>query len=353
MVGEVAVVLLELAERIVRVHAQFLRAAAREVLHRQRDLGGGIDRGAVLERAALQAFDQRLHDVGSKVGVFGENLVCTVPARLGQQVGHVAVHGAQADGVVFRPHDLGEGLDHRHVASGRLAFFQELLAQCGGGQTGFFRELAEGATAGTDALARIGFDMVAGVVLKDQRDAQAGAFGHFLELVGVSCQLLRRNPEAAATGHHAAVAHIGRTPCGRAQDEPGHFLVVDVVRRGRRDGTAAARVVVVDHHHADLFGVGHLRDEVVDTLLHGPTPVFVDIQFPVAVGILELLAVQRQQRLGPRPHDGLGHLVTTTATATGQHRQAGQPHQAHLGRKRHGTQAQVHLLCGFFHRCLL
>ena len=93
MVGEVAVVLLELAERIVRVHAQFLRAAAREVLHRQRDLGGGIDRGAVLERAALQAFDQRLHDVGSKVGVFGENLVRTVPARLGQQVGHVAVHG--------------------------------------------------------------------------------------------------------------------------------------------------------------------------------------------------------------------------------------------------------------------
>ena len=58
MVSEVIAVLLEFAERVVRVHAQFLRAAAREVLHGQRHLCGCIDRGAVLDRRALQALDQ-------------------------------------------------------------------------------------------------------------------------------------------------------------------------------------------------------------------------------------------------------------------------------------------------------
>ena len=228
-----------------------------------------------------------------------------------------------------------------------------MLAQRGSSQASFLGELAEGTAAGTNALAWVGFDVVAGVVLEDQRDAQAGAFGHFLELVGVSGQLLRRDPEAAATRDHAAVAHIGRTPCGRAQDEPGHFLVVDVVRRGRRDGTAAARVVVVDHHHADLFRVTHLRDEIVDALINRQTPVFIGIQLPVAVGVLELFAVHAQQGFGTRAHHRLGNLVATTATAARQHSQTGQPHQAYLGRKRNGTQAQVPVFIGCFHLCLL
>ena len=48
---------------------------------------------------------------------------------------------------------VGEGADDRHVASGRLAFLEELLAQCRCSQAGLLRELAEGTGASADALA--------------------------------------------------------------------------------------------------------------------------------------------------------------------------------------------------------
>ena len=84
VVGKVVAVLLELAKGIVRVHAEFLWTTPREVFHGQGDFGAGADRGSVLERRALQPLDQRLHEVGIKVRIFGEDFVRSVPTRLGQ-----------------------------------------------------------------------------------------------------------------------------------------------------------------------------------------------------------------------------------------------------------------------------
>ena len=137
----VARVHLRLAERVVRVQAQLLRTATREVLHRQRDVALGAQRDAVLIDLALQRFDELAHDVGAEIGVFSEGLVRRAyGAGLGGEVGHVAVHAAQPDRGPFGAHDLGELLDDRHIAVGGLAIFQRLLAQGCGGDAGFLRE---------------------------------------------------------------------------------------------------------------------------------------------------------------------------------------------------------------------
>jgi len=69
VVAKVAVVLLELAERIVRVHAQLLRAAAREVLHVRATLVPVLTEVPSLIVVPC-SLDQRLqNDVGIEVGV--------------------------------------------------------------------------------------------------------------------------------------------------------------------------------------------------------------------------------------------------------------------------------------------
>ena len=337
MVAEVVRVLLVLAERVVRIHPQFLRAAAGEVLHRQGDASLGVDRRAFADRRALQALDQRLHDVRIQVGVLGEYLVGAVPARLGQEVGHVAVHRAQADRVVLGAHHFGEGLDHRHVAGGRLTFLYELLAQCGRGKAGFLRELRERAAAGSDALARVGLDMVARVVLEHHRDPEPGLFREFLHGIGIRRQLLGSDLVAAASRHHAAVAGVGRRCRRRAQDEAGHLLVVDVVERRRRHRTRAAGIVVVDHHHPDLLLRRHLRHEIIDAGVDRKPPILVGIELAIGVEVLELVAADGQYGLRLRADRRLRDersAIVVTAAATGNQGAADQRSCCQCGRNR-------------------
>ena len=179
---------LVLAEGVVRVESELLRTAAGEVLHGQRDRGLG------LEWSALQMNDQRLHDVGGEIGILGEGLMYAIPAWFGAEVGHVAVHAAQADRLPFLAHYAGELLDHRHVADRGRSLVAKLLAQRGGGDAGLLGEFGHHARRVVDAGAGIALEVVAGVRLEQRGDAEPGGLGHRLDGVHVFCCFGRGEP---------------------------------------------------------------------------------------------------------------------------------------------------------------
>ena len=172
---------LPFAERVVRVEPHLLRPAAGKVLDGERD------RRRRAHRSALQAGDQRAHDPRVEVGVLGERLVDAVPARLGGEIGGVAVHAAQADGAPLGAHHVGERRDRR----------QRSGAERGGRDAGFLRELGERAGAGRDAEARVGLVVIARVVLEDDGDAEPLPLGERLDGVGELGHLARRHRDAA------------------------------------------------------------------------------------------------------------------------------------------------------------
>ena len=302
VLGEAAArVDLALAERVVRVQPHLLRSAAGKVLDGERD------RRRWTHPPALQARDERAHDARVEVGVLGEGLVDAIPARLGGEVGRVAVHPAQADRAPLRAHHRGQRLDRRHRAE----------PERGGGDAGLLRELGERAGARRDAEARVGLVVVAGVVLEHDRNAQALALGKGLDGVGELRHLPRRHRDAAKRLWRGRVTGVAFRLHHVAQHEAAHLLRLDERGRRRRQRAAAAGVQRVDQHEPGLFLQRHAADEIADARLDRPAPVLVRIELAAAVGVLEAQAVDREHGAAAHADGGLGLGAWTRATRPG------------------------------------
>ena len=279
VIGEAAARIdLALAERVVGIEPHLLRPTAGKVLDGERD------RGRRAHPPTLQARHQRAHDARVEIGVLGERLVDAIPARLGGEVGRVAVHPAQPDGAPLGAHHRGQRVDRRHRAE------PERRRR----DAGLLRELGERAGAGRDAEARVGLVMIAGVVLEHDRDAQPLPLGERLDGVGEIGHLPRRDGDTAKRRRRGGVAGIAFRPDDVAQHEAAHLLRLDERGRGRRQRTAAAGVQRVDQHEPGLLLERQAADQVADARLDGAPPVLVRIELAAAVGVLEAQAVDRE-----------------------------------------------------------
>ncbi len=295
---------LALAEREVRIEAELLRSASGEVLDRERHGSRRAD------RAALEVRDEHRHDLGGEVRVLGEALVHAVPARLSDEVGHVAVHAAQADRPPLVAHRAGEVGDERHVP--------------GRGEASLLGPLRERTRLGVDAEPGVAFVVIARVRLEEHRDPEARRLGHLLDLVRPGCGLSRRDRGAAepaapaSTGRTAApflaAAAAAAAPGSRGrvggdyapEDESRHLLGVDVVLGRAVHGAAGAGIERVDEHHPGLLVERHLRHEVGRARGGIEAPILVPIQPSVRVEVLEAKAVDRDDGLHPGADVRLG-----------------------------------------------
>ena len=228
--------------------------------------------------------DERAHDARVEVGILGEGLVDAIPARLGGEIGRVAVHPAQPDGAPLRAHHGGQRLHRRRRAE----------AERGGGDARFLRELGERAGARRDAEARVGLVVIAGVVLEHDGNAQSLALGEGLDGVGELRHLPRRDRDAAKRRGRGGVTGIAFRLHHVAQHEAAHLLRLDERGRRRRQRAAAAGVQRVDEHEPGLLLERHAAHQIADARLDRPAPVLVGIELAAAVGVLEAQAVHRE-----------------------------------------------------------
>jgi hypothetical protein len=252
-------------------------------------LGGERDaRGP--ELLSLKAPHEGGDQVGGQARVLAERLAEASPARLGRDVRRRMVGAADSHGHVLLRGDPRELLDQGGIASGREA------------ERG--RPLRERARRFRDPESCADAVVVARVRHEEDGRPQAAGLGHLLN--GVEPR--RHRPRVRVL----------------AVDELNDVPLVQRVRRSRRDqrdGSAAEGVGPIDrlladraarthrqgrpHHQSGLLLERHPGDEVGHPLRHWPAPVFVGVERPVLVEVLEERPVHAQHRHDARADLGL------------------------------------------------
>jgi len=120
-----------------------------------------------------------------------EDFVRAVPARLGQQVGHVSHTWREADRVVFLTHDVGEVLSTDMSPGGCLASFRNCSPSAAAASPAFLGNWLKRRHRPPMPWRGSVSTWLRALSLEHQRDAEARVFGHFLQCVGVGGQLLR------------------------------------------------------------------------------------------------------------------------------------------------------------------